>query len=115
MESLSRRAAATHRRLLEAAAEELIETGDVEVAAVARRAGMSVGLPYRYLIKSVLVFQVRSHNKASAGSRPRARSACTAIANILSSSRGGARTQRLTLSIPPGLRRASARSNASTV
>lgn len=48
MESLSRRAAATHRRLLEAAAEELIETGDVEVAAVARRAGMSVGLPYRY-------------------------------------------------------------------
>ena len=48
MESLSRRAAATHRRLLEAAAEELIETGDVEVAAVARRAGLSVGLPYRY-------------------------------------------------------------------
>jgi hypothetical protein len=39
MESLFRRAAATHRRLLEAAAEELIETGDVEVAAVARRAG----------------------------------------------------------------------------
>jgi AcrR family transcriptional regulator len=42
------RAAATRRRLLEAAGEELIATGDVEVAAVARRAGTSVGLPYRY-------------------------------------------------------------------
>jgi AcrR family transcriptional regulator len=42
------RAAATRRRLLEAAGDELIATGDVEVAAVARRAGTSVGLPYRY-------------------------------------------------------------------
>ncbi|MFI6737601.1 TetR/AcrR family transcriptional regulator [Nonomuraea sp. NPDC050451] len=48
MEPLSERAAATHRRILEAAAAELIETGDIEVAAVARRAGLSVGLPYRY-------------------------------------------------------------------
>lgn len=28
--------------------EELAETGELEVAAVARRAGVSVGLPYRY-------------------------------------------------------------------
>ncbi|MFG2074588.1 TetR/AcrR family transcriptional regulator [Nonomuraea maritima] len=48
MESLSERGAATRRRLLEAAAAELVETGDIEVAAVARRAGLSVGLPYRY-------------------------------------------------------------------
>ncbi|WP_197093530.1 TetR/AcrR family transcriptional regulator [Nonomuraea sp. SBT364] len=48
MEKLSERAAASRRRLLEAAADELIATGDVEVAAVARRAGLSVGLPYRY-------------------------------------------------------------------
>ncbi|MGW0483336.1 TetR/AcrR family transcriptional regulator [Nonomuraea sp. NPDC003214] len=48
MEPLSERAAASRRRLLEAAADELIATGDVEVAAVARRAGLSVGLPYRY-------------------------------------------------------------------
>jgi AcrR family transcriptional regulator len=48
VEHLSERAAATRRRILEAAAAELIETGDIEVAAVARRAGLSVGLPYRY-------------------------------------------------------------------
>ncbi|MEO3801592.1 TetR/AcrR family transcriptional regulator [Nonomuraea sp. B1E8] len=48
MEPLTERAATTRRRILEAAAAELIETGDVEVAAVARRAGLSVGLPYRY-------------------------------------------------------------------
>ncbi|WP_063792132.1 TetR/AcrR family transcriptional regulator [Nonomuraea pusilla] len=48
MDSLSARAEATRHKLLEAAAAELIETGDVEVAAVARRAGVSVGLPYRY-------------------------------------------------------------------
>ncbi|NRQ40078.1 TetR/AcrR family transcriptional regulator [Nonomuraea sp. NN258] len=47
-EPLSDRAATTRRRILEAAAAELIETGDVEVAAVARRARLSVGLPYRY-------------------------------------------------------------------
>ncbi|MEV0202231.1 TetR/AcrR family transcriptional regulator [Nonomuraea sp. NPDC050691] len=48
MEPVSGRAAASRRRLLQAAAHELIATGDVEVAAVARRAGMSAGLPYRY-------------------------------------------------------------------
>ncbi|MGP3937456.1 TetR/AcrR family transcriptional regulator [Nonomuraea sp. KM88] len=48
MESLTERGAATQRRILDAAAEQLIETGDIEVAAVARRAGLSVGLPYRY-------------------------------------------------------------------
>ncbi|MEO3887791.1 TetR/AcrR family transcriptional regulator [Nonomuraea sp. B5E05] len=48
MEPLTERAATTRRRILEAAAAELIETGDVEVAAAARRAGLSTGLPYRY-------------------------------------------------------------------
>lgn len=48
MQHLSVRAAATRRAILEAAAAELIETGDIEVASVARRAGLSVGLPYRY-------------------------------------------------------------------
>ncbi|RVX39092.1 TetR family transcriptional regulator [Nonomuraea polychroma] len=48
MERVSDRADASRRRLLQAAADELIATGDVEVAAVARRAGMSAGLPYRY-------------------------------------------------------------------
>ncbi|MEV4102323.1 TetR/AcrR family transcriptional regulator [Nonomuraea sp. NPDC049649] len=48
MQELSERAAATRRRILEAAAAELAETGDLEVAAVARRAGLSTGLPYRY-------------------------------------------------------------------
>ncbi len=48
MVALSERGARTRRRLLDAAAEELITTGEVEVAAVARRAGVSVGLPYRY-------------------------------------------------------------------
>jgi AcrR family transcriptional regulator len=48
MTSLSERGTRTRRRLLDAAAEELIRTGEVEVAAVARRAGVSVGLPYRY-------------------------------------------------------------------
>ncbi|MEO3787679.1 TetR/AcrR family transcriptional regulator [Actinocorallia sp. B10E7] len=48
MTSLSERGVRTRRRLLDAAAEELIRTGQVEVAAVARRAGVSVGLPYRY-------------------------------------------------------------------
>lgn len=42
------RAAAAQERLLRAAAEELVATGDLEVAAVARRAGVSVGLPYHY-------------------------------------------------------------------
>lgn len=44
----SARGSAARKRLLAAAAEELVATGDVEVAAVARRAGVSVGLPYRY-------------------------------------------------------------------
>jgi AcrR family transcriptional regulator len=42
------RGAAARGRLLRAAAEELAETGTLEVAAVARRAGVSAGLPYRY-------------------------------------------------------------------
>jgi AcrR family transcriptional regulator len=44
----SARGSAARQRILAAAAEELAATGDVEVAAVARRAGVSVGLPYRY-------------------------------------------------------------------
>lgn len=44
----SPRAAKSRRRILAAAEEELIETGDLEVAAVCRRAGVSLGLPYRY-------------------------------------------------------------------
>ena len=42
------RGAAARDRRLRAAAEELGETGELEVAAVARRAGVSTGLPYRY-------------------------------------------------------------------
>jgi AcrR family transcriptional regulator len=42
------RGAAARERLLRAAAEELGETGELEVAAVSRRAGVSAGLPYRY-------------------------------------------------------------------
>jgi AcrR family transcriptional regulator len=42
------RGAAAREKLLRAAAEELGETAQLEVAAVARRAGVSVGLPYRY-------------------------------------------------------------------
>ncbi len=42
------RGAASRALLLRAAAEELTGSGRVEVAAVARRAGVSVGLPYRY-------------------------------------------------------------------
>lgn len=42
------RGAAARDKLLRAAAEELAETGELEVAAVARRAGVSAGLPYRY-------------------------------------------------------------------
>ncbi|MFC9973427.1 TetR/AcrR family transcriptional regulator [Spirillospora sp. NPDC127200] len=48
MASLSPRGAAARRKILEAAAVELAATGDIEVAAVARRAGVSAGLPYRY-------------------------------------------------------------------
>lgn len=41
--------AQTRAKLLRAAAEELVETGgQMEVAAVARRAGTSIGLTYRY-------------------------------------------------------------------
>lgn len=39
---------ASRERLLQAAAAELVETGEFQVAAVAQRAGVSVGLPYRY-------------------------------------------------------------------
>ncbi|MGO9651307.1 TetR/AcrR family transcriptional regulator [Mycobacterium sp.] len=35
-------------RLLGAATDELAATGEIEVAAVARRAEVNVGLPYRY-------------------------------------------------------------------
>lgn len=35
-------------RILRAAMDELAESGELEVARVARRAGVSVGLPYRY-------------------------------------------------------------------
>ncbi|WP_255268355.1 TetR/AcrR family transcriptional regulator [Actinomadura madurae] len=44
----STRGVAARQRLLAAAAEEMAATGDIEVASVARRAGVSVGLPYRY-------------------------------------------------------------------
>ncbi|MEM7135545.1 MAG: TetR/AcrR family transcriptional regulator [Myxococcota bacterium] len=51
---------ATQRRLLEAARAELIENeGQMELAAVARRAGVSPGLPYRYFeSKSALLVAV---------------------------------------------------------
>ena len=42
------RGAMARDRLLCAATDELAETGEIEVAAVARRAEVSVGLPYRY-------------------------------------------------------------------
>jgi AcrR family transcriptional regulator len=42
------RGQAARQRLLTAAIDELVEHGDLEIAAVARRAGTSVGLPYRY-------------------------------------------------------------------
>jgi len=42
------RGAAARDKLLRAAADELGETGELEVAAVSRRAGVSAGLPYRY-------------------------------------------------------------------
>jgi AcrR family transcriptional regulator len=42
------RGAASRENILRAAAAELAETGALEVAAVARRAGVSTGLPYRY-------------------------------------------------------------------
>ncbi len=42
------RGQAARQKLLTAAVDELVEQGDLEVAAVARRAGTSVGLPYRY-------------------------------------------------------------------
>jgi len=46
--SFGERGQAARQRLLTAAVDELVEKGDLEVAAVARRAGSSVGLPYRY-------------------------------------------------------------------
>ncbi|MEU0388440.1 TetR/AcrR family transcriptional regulator [Streptomyces chartreusis] len=42
------RSAGSREKLLCAAAEELAATGGLEVAAVARRAAVSTGLPYRY-------------------------------------------------------------------
>ena len=46
--SFGERGQAARQRLLTAAIDELVEQGDLEVTAVARRAGTSVGLPYRY-------------------------------------------------------------------
>ncbi|MFI2758359.1 TetR/AcrR family transcriptional regulator [Streptomyces echinatus] len=46
--SATTRSTASRNRLLRAAAEELADHGVLEVAAVARRAGVSTGLPYRY-------------------------------------------------------------------
>jgi len=48
MTSATARGAATARLLLQAAVDEWVSAGEVEVAAVARRAGVSAGLPYRY-------------------------------------------------------------------
>lgn len=45
---LTTRGAGSRERLLRAAAAELASTRELEVASVARRAGVSVGLPYRY-------------------------------------------------------------------
>jgi AcrR family transcriptional regulator len=42
------RSTAAREKLLAAAAEELADTGELAVAAVSRRAGVSTGLPYRY-------------------------------------------------------------------
>jgi AcrR family transcriptional regulator len=44
----SSRGETTRQRILASAGEELVETGDLEVAGVCRRAGVSIGLPYRY-------------------------------------------------------------------
>jgi AcrR family transcriptional regulator len=46
--SVKSRGALARDRLVCAATEELAQTGEIEVAAVARRAGVSAGLPYRY-------------------------------------------------------------------
>ena len=45
---MTTRGAQARDRLVEAATQELAQTGSFEVAAVARRAGVSAGLPYRY-------------------------------------------------------------------
>lgn len=42
------RASTARQRILTAAKEELVATGELEVAGVCRRAGVSIGLPYRY-------------------------------------------------------------------
>lgn len=46
--SLTPRGLAARERILAAAAEGLAEDGEVEVARIAARAGVSMGLPYRY-------------------------------------------------------------------
>lgn len=46
--AMTARGAQARERLIEAATAELADTGSFEVAAVARRAGVSAGLPYRY-------------------------------------------------------------------
>jgi AcrR family transcriptional regulator len=45
---MTTRGAQARERLIAAATQELAQTGSFEVAAVARRAGVSAGLPYRY-------------------------------------------------------------------
>lgn len=45
---MTTRGAQARERLVEAATQELAEAASFEVAAVARRAGVSAGLPYRY-------------------------------------------------------------------
>ncbi|MHC9296182.1 TetR/AcrR family transcriptional regulator [Mycobacterium sp. LTG2003] len=44
----TQRGAAARQKLIAAATEVLAQTGEFEVAAVARHAGVSTGLPYRY-------------------------------------------------------------------
>jgi TetR/AcrR family transcriptional regulator, repressor for neighboring sulfatase len=44
----SPRAVTARQRILAAAREELVDTGDLEIAGLCRRAGVSMGLPYRY-------------------------------------------------------------------
>jgi AcrR family transcriptional regulator len=55
----SSRATIARQRILAAAQEELVETGDLEIAGVCRRAGVSLGLPYRYFVnRSALLVAV---------------------------------------------------------
>lgn len=56
------RGAASRVKLLRAACDVLVGTGELEVAAVARSAGVSAGLPYRYFgTRSGLLIAVVEH------------------------------------------------------